>query len=566
MSFSVRYVPATLLTIFSLAVTVCAQSTTRQTTKTPRGSISGWVTIKDKGAVGVAIGLRKDAMNPFEPYTKVVTDHDGFYRIENLAAGAYEVSPSAPAFVIANNNNNQRGKTVIVAEDENVENINFSLVRGGVITGRVTDADGRAVIQQQVSVYRMDPGGQQDQPPRPVFTTNAVVTDDRGVYRMYGLIAGRYKVAAGRAEEGNFGVFAMSRNIYRQVFHPDVSEYAKAHVIEVIEGSEATNVDIALGRAQATFTASGRVIDAEKNAPVPHLRLGVQRAAGRQIEMVPTLATTNAQGDFIIEGLAPGKYGVYLFQMSSQDQVPDMRVEQSSFDIVDQDVSGITVRLTKGATLSGVVVLESDDKTVLQKLQQMQLRAFVMAGPGGMGGFGQSSVSPIGPDGSFRLGGLAPGTVNIFLNAAMGNPMNIKGYVISRIERDGVAMSQRVEVKEGEQISGLRIVIAYGTATLRGVVKFENGSLPPGGQIFARLVKPGDSMAMSTMQPPQVDARGHFMLEGLAAGMYELHVSVTAGVGVTARGWPRTTKQPVNVQDGIVNEVVVTIDLGATPK
>lgn len=558
MSFSVRHVPAILFTLLSLAVNVCAQTTTSQTTKTPRGSISGRVTIKDKGAAGVSIGLRKDSINPFEPYTKVSTDHDGYYRINNLSAGPYEVHPSAPAFVIADYNN-QKSKIVIVAEDENVENINFSLVRGGVITGKVTDADGRPVIQQQVSLYRLDTGEQQGQPPRPLFTASAVLTDDRGVYRMYGLVAGRYKVAAGRAEEGNIGAFAMTRNIFKQVFHPDVSEYAKATVIEVTGGSEATNVDISLGRAQATYTASGRVIDAEKNTPVPHLRLGVQRAAGRRIEMVPTMAVTNAQGDFIIEGLAPGKYSVYMFQMSSQVQLPDLRVEQMSFDILDQDVSGITVRLTKGATVSGVVVLESEDKTAFQKLQQMQLRAFVMTP--GSGGFGQSSMSPIGADGSFRLGGLAGGTVNIFLNAAMGNPMATQGFMIARIERDGAALSQRMEVKEGEQVSGIRVVIAYGNATLRGVVKIENGTLPPEGRIFARLLRPGENPGMSMMQPPQVDARGHFMMEGLPPGTYELHVTVPTG----KPGPPRTVKQNITLQDGIVNEVVVTIDLGATP-
>jgi hypothetical protein len=119
MSFSVRYVPAILFTILSLAVNVCAQTTTSQTTKAPRGSISGRVTIKDKGAAGVSIGLRKDAINPFESYTKTVTDHDGYYRI-NLSAGAYEVYPSAPAFVISDNNN-QKTKTVIVAEDEKLK-------------------------------------------------------------------------------------------------------------------------------------------------------------------------------------------------------------------------------------------------------------------------------------------------------------------------------------------------------------------------------------------------------------------------------------------------------------
>ena len=559
MCFSVRYVPAVLFTILSLAVNVCAQTTTSQTTKTPRGSISGRVTIKDKGAAGVSIGLRKDGINPFEPYTKIVTDHDGYYRINNLSASAYEVYPSAPAFVIADNNN-QKNKTVIVGDDETVENMNFSLVRGGVITGKVTDADSRPMIQQQVYLFPADtPEQRQGQAPRPMFT-KAVQTDDRGIYRMYGLVAGRYKVAAGQGEEAFLGSFVVSRTTFKQVFHPDASEHTKAKVIEISEGSEAGNVDITLGRAQATFTASGRVIDTEKNVPVPHLRLGVQRvAAGQRVEMVPTLAITNAQGDFIIEGLIPGKYGVTMFQMSPQAQYPDLRVEQNSFDIVDQDLSGITVRLTKGATLSGVVVLESEDKTVFQKLREMQLRAFVMSP--GSGGFGQSSMSPIGADGSFRLGGLAPGTVNIFLNAAMGNPMNVRGFMIARIERDGMAMSQRMEVKEGEQISNVRLVIAYGNATLRGVVKLENGTLPPEGRIFARLTRPGETPGFSMMQPPQVDARGHFILEGLPPGTYELHVTLPTG----RPGPPRTVKQNITLQDGIVNDVVVTIDLGATP-
>lgn len=33
--------------------------------------------------------------------------------------------------------------SVVVGDGENIENINFSLVRGGVITGKITDADVR---------------------------------------------------------------------------------------------------------------------------------------------------------------------------------------------------------------------------------------------------------------------------------------------------------------------------------------------------------------------------------------------------------------------------------------
>ena len=102
MSFSVRYVPAVLFTLFSLAVTLFAQSASPHASKAPQGSVSGRITIKDKGAGGVAVSMRKsDMMNPYEQYLRGTTDHDGFYRIANVAPGSYEVAPSAPAFVVA---------------------------------------------------------------------------------------------------------------------------------------------------------------------------------------------------------------------------------------------------------------------------------------------------------------------------------------------------------------------------------------------------------------------------------------------------------------------------------
>src|SRR6185295_9798078 len=190
MSFTAHYLPAVLLTILSLPTSLWAQAAPKQAPKASRVSISGRVTIKEKSAAGVVVSLRKsDMQNPFEPWQRATTDQDGFYRIANVPPGNYEVSPSAPAFV-SSELTQLRNKTVLVGEDENIDNINFALVRGGVITGKVTDADGRPVIQQQVNIFRAEaldqkqPQGQ----PRSVFPSGNAQTDDRGIYRTFGLL------------------------------------------------------------------------------------------------------------------------------------------------------------------------------------------------------------------------------------------------------------------------------------------------------------------------------------------------------------------------------------------
>lgn len=559
MSFSAHYLPAVLLTILSLPISPSAQTTPKQTSKAPRGSISGRVTIKEKGAAGVAVSLRKsDFMNPFESLPRGTTDQDGFYRISNVAPGTYEVTPVAPAFVAADGRE-QRGKSVLVGEDDdNVENINFSLVRGGVITGKITDADGRPVIQQPVSIYKFDAFQQSSQPQapqRPVFPMGNAQTDDRGIYRVFGLLPGRYKVAAGRGED-TFTPLNSQRAIYKQVFHPDVTDQAKAAIIEVGEGTEATNVDITVGPALQTFSIAGRVVDGEKGLPVTGIRLGVQRFVGQRLDFATTFANSNAQGDFLIEGLIPGKYGFYLLP----NQSGGMRMETVTFDIIDQDLTGVTLKLVKGSTLSGVVTFETEDKAMRAKLSELQLRTFVSnPAMGTGGGMGSSASSPIGPDGSFQFTGLPAGTANISLGA-MSGPFPPKGFSIARLERDGVVQQRGIEIKEGEQLTGIRVVVAYGSGIVRGVVKLENGTLPDGARIFVRLTKPGENF--SNLRPSMVDARGLFLMEGIPAGIYELHASVGGGAPMQ----PRTVKREVSVQDGVPTEITITIDMSAAPK
>lgn len=557
MSFSARCLPTVLLTILSLPTSLWAQAAPQQPTKAPRSSISGRVTIKEKAAIGVVVSLRKtDQRNPFELALRAATDQDGNYRIANVPPGSYEVTPSAPAFV-PSDSKEQRSKPVLVGEDENIENINFALVRGGVITGKVTDADGRPVIQQQVNIFRAETPNQQQgqqQGPRPAYISSTAQTDDRGIYRVFGLLPGRYKVAVGKSDELMNQSFGPQRSTYQQVFHPDVSDQAKATVIEVGEGTEANNVDIALGRALQTFTASGRVVD-DKGSPVPNVRLGLQRNLdGKRLEVVNSFPTTNIQGDFVAEGLIPSKYGIFLLP----DQHSAFRVETLTFDVIDQDVSGLTLKLVPGASVSGVVVVDGDNKAGAVKLPELQVRAYVTNPTGGSLGLGSSAGSRIGPDGGFLVQGLPGGTVNFSVGGLQG-PYSSRGFFIARIERDGAPIQRGIEIREGEQLTGIRVVLAYGTGKLRGVVNLENSVLPNGARFFVRVFKAGQLLSI---RPPDVDARGHFLIEDLPAGVYEIQV----GVAGLSQGPPRNVKREFSVQDGVTTDITITIEMPETPK
>lgn len=531
-------VPSLLL--LCVTASVFAQAPAKQAAvKTPRGSVSGRVTIKDKPAPGVVVGLKRaDNMNPYEQYSKANTDRDGFYRITGVAAGSYNVIAVAPGYVVSDVNNARQ--VVVIGEDENIDDINFTLVRGGVITGKITDTDGKPMIQTQVTVYRTDFADKQ----RPPSQEASGQTDDRGIYRIFGLMPGKFKVAAGRSDDSpSFVGFGRT---YKQVFHPDATDVAKATTIEIGEGGEAKNIDITLGRAVQTFSISGRVIS-ENGAPVPDVRFGLQRMVGDRTEYMATTIVSNLRGDFVAEGLPPGKYTIMQFGNGNSD----FRVESSTFDVIDQDVTDLTIRLVSGASVSGFLVVESDDKALRSRLPELRLQGFVQSGASAPG---SSASSQIGPDGSFRLAGLQAGTLNIMIGG-VNAPYPPKGFSIARIERDG-AVVPRLEIRDGENVTGVRVILNYGSGSVRGVITLENGTLPPGARFFVRLFKPGENNQY--LRPPTVDARGHFMMEGIPTGVYELTAQVTGFKGTQ----PPPVRRTVNVTDGAVTDVAITIDMG----
>ncbi|HAF24084.1 MAG TPA: hypothetical protein DCK93_14455 [Blastocatellia bacterium] len=548
-----RYAFILVLGLGCAGTLATANSQTKPPGKPPGASISGRVTVNGKGKGGIAVGLRtSDYSFSQSAVYKTTTDPGGNYRITDAPPGNYQVAPMAPSFVVSDPDSSvpRGGKSLVLAEGENVEGINFSLVRGGVITGKVTSADGRPVVEERITAMFADPLN----PGRPSITPgSSTQTDDRGIYRLYGLAPGRYKIYVGQSDEGSYVIVNRGRPAYERVFYPGVTNSNEAKIIELEEGGEATNIDITVGESIPGFAASGLIVDGETDRPLTDIRFGLQSIVSeRNSPMIGIVSVSNSRGEFRFENITPGKYAILIYPQPNSDG----RSDPVPFEVVDQDVTGLVVRTSKGASVSGIVVLEgTSNKTAIAKLSQFRLQAFVRS----EGNNGSGQFSTIGPDGSFRLGGLQAGLANFSLGAI--DRSQLTGFSISRVERDDVVQARGLEIRAAEQISGVKIVVSYGNSVVRGVVKFENGPPPPNARVTARLVKPGDSWP-SNLRPEEVDARGHFVLEGIAAGSYELQVSAFIPGSRTKQP---SVSQPITVIEGGVTEVEVVIDLKPAP-
>jgi hypothetical protein len=433
------------------------------------------------------------------------------------------------------------GKAVLLGEAEDVQGVDFAIVRGGVIAGKVTDADGRPLIEERINVVPEEQGNRG----QPQAVVARFQTDDRGIYRIYGIPAGRYRIFVGLAEDDPYYSTRIGRVAYKRTYYPDATDPTKAKLIEVNEGSEAPNIDITVGRSLPTFAASGKVVDGETGQPLSGLRFGLRRVVGdREGGFVEGMgAMSNSRGEFRMDNVTPGKYAIFIAGQPDSE----VRAEASYFEIVDQDVTGVLVKTAKGLSVSGMVVLDGAyDKSVFAKLAELRVQAYVRSEISGSG-----QVGSINPDGTFRIGGLLPGTANFWLSADRGRRQS--NFNLLRVERDGVVQKHGLEIKPGEQVTGVKLVVGYGAGVVLGEVQFLNGELPAGGRVDLWLKKANDAEANT--RPYNIDSRGHFRIEGVAPGDYDLHVNAYLPSG---RMVP--SKQSISVTEGAVN-VVVILDL-----
>jgi len=545
------------------------------------GVISGRVTVHGKGLSGVIVTLQTGGFGQTQAQApQATTDADGKYRITDIPIGSYMVMPVAPVYTVPGASRlTSATDAVVITGNETVDNIDFSLIRGGVVTGKVTDTDSRPVIDQSVFLQSVDnnqqPGGFG---PRPL-PVGSFRTDDRGVYRIYGIPAGHYVVSVGAQQRFSAFSTVLGQQAYKQTYNPDVTDQSHATPFEVTEGAEVSNVDITVGRTIDEYSASGVVLDSSTNTPVPNVGFSLSILAGggdrqRAMGLMSLPIISDSSGQFRIDNLPAGRYQVSVAPQSGAG----MFGQSSPFDVINQDVTGIQVSAIKGASLAGTVALDGNqqqDPSILGELLQFQIQVFVQAA--GNRGFGGAEMAasaqtvPLNGDGSFQINGLPAGTARLSLLAQ--DPTLQGAFKLLRIERTGAVQTRGVTVNSGDNITDVRLVAAYADATVVGQVRYQNGTLTPGTRVFARLsaVGQGQGRFGPNQGMANVDERGRFLIQNVPAGSYTLIVNAAApgqvgGRGRGGRGGTSVSaQQTVNAIEGQVANVTLTLDLGQNP-
>ncbi|HEU0186200.1 MAG TPA: carboxypeptidase-like regulatory domain-containing protein [Blastocatellia bacterium] len=494
--------------------------------KTGTATISGRVVMKGEPARGVMVMLVMQGQ-PMSNGPRATTDESGKFNFTGVPAGRHSVYAAAPGYVSPDDTNfGMRGKTLNLAEGEKVENIDLEIKRGGVIAGRITDSQGRPLIEERINLSKVEANNRVGNYFNYNVNYDMYQTDDRGFYRIYGLPEGRYLVSVGYAERPGSVTISSKREYYPLVFYPNTTVESEAGVIMVSEGSETENIDITVPDPRSTHNVYGRVVDAGAGQPVAGVGVVIGSVAGEGKYIGGYAGSgfrSGPNGEFSIFGVLPGRYALMVQPEDINGYIGDPVI----FDLSEGDMTGLEIKVRKGASISGVAVVEgTNDPKVLSKLSQVNLFANIRPTSSNTPSmpFG-SRPFRVSADGGFRIDGLQAGKATIFVSP----PPEMRGLALGRLEHNGAPAPEGIDVDQGEQVTGVRLVLVYGSLMLRGEVKIIGGAFPPGARFFA-IARGMDQAMQQNSRSGEVDARGQFAIENLVPGEYEIMVRPLPGL------------------------------------
>ena len=420
------------------------------------------------------------------------TDEDGRFSVGNLK-GVYNVAASVPGYVSTDEGDRAEPKYYRPGDS-----VTFRLVKGGVITGRVTGAAAEPVVGITVRAVKVTrPGdrtsassqnrqGATDSQSLQREMMQPFSTDDRGVYRIYGLETGTYLVSAGGGRSFLQAVDPFSG--YAPTYHPSSTRGGAAEV-SVRAGEESAGIDIRF-RNERGHAVSGSVTGQVGSGPgfnVNMIGLG-DPATGGLVGVSMTLPLPgNTNNRFVFDGISDGDY---CLQAVAGDYSAASNVHRLS--VKGDDVTGVELTLTPFSSISGRLDIEKPatqpatckpaprlalEETVVQARPDRRMSK-ATENISGLQNFLFKEGSDAVPDnkGEFKVGMLRDGLYRIeprlagedYYVRSVTLPSESPAEKASAPRRD--AARAGIAIKGGQNVNGLLISVSPGAAGLSGRV------------------------------------------------------------------------------------------------
>ena len=280
------------------------------------------------------------------------TDANGNYEIAGLPAGKFSVAASKQGYIrvaYGQTRPNGQGQVVTLADGQTVRDINFSLQRAGVVTGRIVDEFGDPVVDVQVMPMRLQYlNGERRMMP----VSRPAMTNDLGEYRIYGLPAGEYYITA--TLRGMMMGDTDDRSGYAPTYYPGTGNVAEAQRLAVAPAQTISGLNMTLLPVR-TSRVSGTAHDSDGRPIAGAMVMAMERTgAGMFIGMVRAPAMTRPDGSFTLSGLMPGEY-ILRVGMPGVD-APEVATQVVT--VSSGDVSGVQLTAAKASTIRGRILVE----------------------------------------------------------------------------------------------------------------------------------------------------------------------------------------------------------------
>ena len=384
------------------------------------------------------------------------SDEAGRFSIDGLPAGSYSLSVTKPGFVrtaYGARRPDGAGTPIALASGQRLSVGDVRLTRGSVVTGTVFDEQGIPAFGVTVTVQRhsVQGGERMLAPVAGIGMLTMAQTDDRGVYRLYGLPPGTYVVTTAPIFLAPTGgdLISMSEGVavaYAPVYFPGTSTASNATVLTLGPGEERTAVDMQLRLVRTARVEGTLVVPAgmsPQSADVSLVEVGETRG-GLQTLNVTRGTAIGADGKFSFRGITPGRYvlaaraggGAQMMTFGSTGDfmatapppapgramppnfMPRMPPDgggpalwgQADVTVDGVDITNVSMSLQPGMTMTGRLTIEGG---AAASIDWTGTRVTLLPDPGANRGMVMNvPQTMVSADGEFTITGITPGALS----------------------------------------------------------------------------------------------------------------------------------------------------------